>query len=255
MRTIKKISTGFQEIFLIWFVVSLIAVAASAQPNSLVSTDTAFKPGSVSRAVDTSLNFALTGDPKKAFARESFMRSFINKGIFPGVSDPESSLDHLLLRRMLTQSEIEAINFSNGAVGEMSVTQDRAMRLVAKDQTYKIAVNMLSSIEPVSRLQKALEPYTRLIELYRDKDGAISSNYLGQTNSNAAGSVRVFIINLGVSSSDNLNVMATIYDRFTVSLLNGDKLITQYLIPKTSSAIGLETNARSKMLFRYSIEF
>lgn len=255
METIKRIGGGFQEIFLIWFVVSIMAASASAGPDYPQSGGAGFKPASARKAADTSFSAVLTDKPVKAFARNSFMRSFIDKSLFPGVSDPESSPDHLLLRAKLTGSGFESMNFSGGIGGNMSLTQERYRRAAAKDETYRIMSNMLSSIELVARLQKALEPYTRLIELYRDENGGISSNYLGQTNNNSAGSVRVFAVNLGVSSSHNLNVMVNIHDRFTVSLLNGDRLITQYLIPEGNGVIGLETNARSEMLFRYSMEF
>ncbi len=255
MEIYYKNQSRFQEIFFICFVLSLVASSAWAQSNLFQGAPSGRMFSDSRSKADSPAPATLAENSRNTFERESLIRSFINKSLFPNIDELSSGQENEFFNMKLLASDFETLKLSGATSWDMSLTERKARESAAKDQAYRVMSNMLFSIKPVARLRDMLEPYTRPLELYQSKNGTISPNYLGQKISHSTGDVRIFAVTLGVSPSHNLNVMADIYDRFTVSVLDGNRLITHYLIPESGHKIGFETNTRSELLFIYSMEF
>lgn len=194
-------------------------------------------------------------DPAANFRKESWLRQFIDRNIFDKLQDTGSDVDYDLIVHKLAPSadHMDIFAFTDRLGRRMTVTEMKMRETLAKDEAYRIMSNMILSVDFVARLRDALEPYTRPLEVYEDGDGGLSPSYFGGGKRENAG--QVFALNVGISSSHNLNVMANIYDNFQISLMDGTRLVARYVSQEDDYRIGLESNTRDELLVRLGGSF
>ncbi len=89
----------------------------------------------------------------------------------------------------------------------------------AREETYRIASEILFSWGPINRIRQALEPYSRPLQLYRVTDGGVTAGLFDQKV--APKGSRVFNLRLELSPRHNLNVWAEIAGGVTIGFLEG----------------------------------
>ncbi len=200
-------------------------------------------------------------DPSEILGQSSSLENYINRLLFPaidnldtGLGDPSSNTGSLM-KPLDGQSYSSTLDDTSRLA---SVTETNRLENSAREQAYKILSNMVFSINLVQKLQRRLEHYTKPMDLYRGEDGSVSTSYFGikPHNAKTEGAAKVFSLSIGISSSHNINYIATIYNRFQISLLNGNRLLAQYRGSGGRQLISFEADRdESKAQLRYTLRF
>jgi len=233
--------------------ICLLSAAAKAQDSGAASA------GGYYRAVRSGQSFGFLdnpmADPLVAFRRESSLANFIDNRIFPDLSSSDAGQTATFYVDPSLSTPAWRFGPESDASRLPSREDRERWRDEAKDQVYRIMSDTIFAVKPIKRLREAVEPYTRPLEVYRGADGALSPSYFGRAGGGGAG-VKVFAMNIGLSSRHNLNYMISFYDTVQISLLNGTRLITQYKFAGGGHQMGFEADGgNSLLLFRYALKF
>lgn len=195
-------------------------------------------------------------DPAASFRKESWLRQYMDRNIFDKFQGQGYESDYDLIVHKLAPSadHMDILALTDRIGRGMTVTEMKIRETLARDEAYRIMSNMILSVDFVARLRDALEPYTRPLEVYEDGDGGLSPSYFG-ADGKRKNARQVFALNVGISSSHNLNMMANIYDSFQVSLMDGTRLVARYTYPESGYRIGLESDNRNELLIRLGGSF
>jgi len=200
-------------------------------------------------------------DTSEILGQSSSFESYINRLLFPDLNNVDTDLGDpsanfgSLMEPLTGQSYSSALDDTNTLT---SLTDINRLENSAREQAYKILSNMVFSVNLVRKLQKRLEPYTKPMDLYRSDDGSVSTSYFGTKarGMRKQGAVKIFSLGIGISSSHNINYIATIYNRLQISLLDGNRMLAQYKVTGGKQLISFEADRdESKAQLRYTLRF
>jgi len=140
--------------------------------------------------------------------------------------------------------------------GAYSISRRKVMEDRAREEVYRVASNMVLSLEPVARLRDIVEPLTKPVEVYRSGNGSISSSYFGRAGRKAAeDSVKVFGLTLAVSARHNINLIVDLYERVKVSYVDGRVIEASYSARGGAHRFGFKGEDMDRMYLIYKFGF
>ncbi len=134
--------------------------------------------------------------------------------------------------------------FENDREGMLWSTYDeRRSESTARSEIYRVFSTALLNYGLIAQFRKMLEPYTKPLEIRKNRSGHISSSFFGHSakgekadNNNTS---NVFSVAFSLSGNNNLNVAFRLYDNVTLSFREGRTLDLRYRLPESRTSFGL----------------
>lgn len=137
----------------------------------------------------------------------------------------------------------------------MSHEESERRESVARGETYRILGDMIVEVDAIRELKERLEPIFKPIELYENEGDSYKASYFGSGAEGGKSGERVLSVNLGVSSSHNLNAVISFYDRTTLSFSDGNTMEISYFSKNRKSDFGLQVKGKDSIAFIASANF